>query len=139
MRKRPSARIRLSSGILQVAVGQQSLGQRAKGDQSLFLFHYCLFETVVLYGSVEDRIAVLIDDEGDVHLGQDGRGPCHGRPVVVGQSQVEGLAAGDRLGQGAHGFFKRRVRVRAVVVEDVHIVKSQPFQTLVQSGQQMLA
>ena len=41
--------------------------------------------------------------------------------------------------EGTHRFFQRRLRIGPVVVVDIHIVETHPLQTLVETGNQILA
>lgn len=59
---------------VEVAVGQQTLRQRAEGDDALVQPDGSLFQAVLLDGAVKDGVAVLVDDEGDVELVEDGAG-----------------------------------------------------------------
>ena len=59
--------------------------------------------------------------------------------VVVGDADVEGTSAAHDLFQGARRLFERGVGVRAVVVEDVHVIHAHALQRLVQAGDQVLA
>ena len=59
---------------VEVAVGQQTLRQRAEGDDALVQPDGSLFQAVLLDGAVKDGVAVLVDDEGDVELVENGAG-----------------------------------------------------------------
>ena len=45
----------------------------------------------------------------------------------------------DRGGQGAGGFFERRVLVETVRIEDVDVIQAQALEALVQAGQDVFA
>lgn len=59
---------------VEVAVGQQTLRQRAEGDDAPVQPDSSLFQAVLLDGAVKDGVAVLVDDEGNVELVEDGAG-----------------------------------------------------------------
>ena len=92
---------------VEVAVGQQTLRQRAEGDDALVQPDSSLFQAVLLDGAVKDGVAVLVDDEGDVELVEDGAGFFQRLTVVVGQAGIKRLAAAHRLRQSTHGLFQR--------------------------------
>ena len=124
---------------VQVTVSQAALRQRAEGDDPLAQFGGGLFQAVFLHRAVQDRIAVLVDDERHVQLVQNRSCLFQRRAVVVGQARVQRLAAAYGLRQSAHCFFQRGLGVHAMVVEDIHIVQPHPAQALVQAGQQVFA
>ena len=80
-----------------------------------------------------------MDDQRGAHvLGDAGRfrGAFRG---VGGDADVEGLALADQCVEGADGFLDRRIGVRAVRVEDVHVVQAHARQRLVGRGKDVLA
>ena len=81
----------------------------------------------MLNRAVKDRIPVLVDDERYMQLVQNGRGLFQRRAVVVGQTGVQRLAAAHGLRQCANRLLQRGVGVHAVVVENIHIVQTEPF------------
>ena len=117
---------------VEIAVGQQALCQRAEGDEALAQLEGGLFQAVLFNGAIEDVVLVLVDDERHVQSCQNCGGLFHGRAVVVGQASVQRLAGIYGLGQCAHGLLEWRLRVRVVVVEDVHVIKAKAFQRLVE-------
>ena len=124
---------------VQVAVRQQALRQRAEGDDALVQLRGGLFQPIVFHRAVENRIAVLVDDERHVQLVQNGRCLFQCRAVVVGQAHIQRFAAAHGLCQRTHCLFQRGVGVHAVVVENIHIVQPHAAQALVKAGQQVLA
>ena len=124
---------------VEIAVGQQALVERGERDQPPAQALRGLLEPVGLHRAVEDVVTVLVDDERHMQLVEDGGGLLQRRPVVVRQSHVQRLAAGHDLGERPHRLLKRRLRIHAVMVEDVHIVQSKPLQALVQRSDQILA
>src|SRR5439155_2880125 len=66
---------------------------------------------------------------------------CLARPLrgVGRDPDVERLALAHGSVQRAHGFLERRLRVEAVRVEDVDVLEAQPFQTLLEAREQVLA
>ena len=124
---------------MQIPVGEQALCQRAEGNDALAQTVGRLLQAVFLDGAVKDGVAVLVDDEGDVELVEDGAGFFQRLTVVVGQAGIKRLAAAHRLRQSTHGLFQRGVGVHAVVVENIHIVQPHALQAPVQAGQQILA
>src|SRR5262245_49681453 len=63
---------------------------------------------------------------------------CRALRAVRRDADVQRLAVPDDLRQGAHRFFHRHVRPWSVSVEDVHVVKTEPPQTVVNGGNQIL-
>ena len=59
--------------------------------------------------------------------------------VVVGDSDVEGLARRHDVAQGAERLLEWGLGVRAVVVEDVHVVEAQAAQRGVEGAHEVLA
>ena len=122
---------------VQIPIGEQPLRQRAERNNALTQPNRGFFQTVLLDGTVKYRIAVLVDDEGDMQLVQNGGSLFQRGAVVVGKPRVQRPAALHGGGQRAHGLLQRGVRVHAVMVENVHIVQPHPLQALVQTGQQI--
>ena len=52
--------------------------------------------------------------------------------IVIGERCIERLARAHRVGERAHRFLEGRFGVRAVGVENVHVVEAQPLKALVQ-------
>ncbi|MNL68076.1 hypothetical protein D3C87_1927410 [compost metagenome] len=57
---------------------------------------------------------------------------------VVGQPDVKRLALSYQQIQGGHGFFQRRIRIRSMVIEDIHVFQPHTLQALIQAGDQVL-
>ena len=58
---------------------------------------------------------------------------------IVGDAGVDGLAGADGLVEGGQGFFEGGVRIKAMRVENIHIVELHAAQGGVQTGQEVLA
>ncbi len=129
----------VGGNAVEIPVRQQSLRERREGDQPFAEAVGRLLQPVALHRAVEDVVAVLVDDERHMHLGEDGARLFERRAVVVRQSHVQRLAAVHRGRQRAHGLLQRRGRIHAVVVEDVDVVEAEAFQALVERGEQVFA
>ena len=120
----------------EVFVGQQPLLKRREHDAARAGFPEHVEEAVALDPAVEHGIVGLVDEAGRPEPAQQGDGLGGIRRAVVGDPDVERLALADRVGQRRHALLQRRVRVGAVVVEDVHVVEPHPLQAGVEAGQQ---
>ena len=56
---------------------------------------------------------------------------------IVGEADVQRLAAVDSLRQRTHGLLKRCLRIHAVVIEQIHVFNTHPFQARIQAGKQI--
>ena len=63
----------------------------------------------------------------------------HRRAVVVRQANVKCFARRHGLRERAHRFFERRVRVHAVMIENVDVVKTHAHEALVEARVQIFA
>ena len=59
--------------------------------------------------------------------------------TIRGNAHIESLAGGHDIPQCVQGLFQRSVRVRTVMVEDVHVVQAHALQGSVQGAHQVLA
>ena len=124
---------------IQITVCQDALFQRLKGDDSFAVFSGSLFQAVLFDCPVKDIIGILVQNEGAAQILKNPACFYHGLSVVIGKSGIESLSAFDSLVESAHAFFQGSLRVHPVVVENVHVIQIHPFQTLVQTGEQILA
>ena len=62
-----------------------------------------------------------MDDAGRAEVAEDGASAGGVLGVVVRNGRVEGLPRTDRVGEGAHRFLHRGVRVAAVTIEDIYV------------------
>ena len=89
--------------------------------------------------AVEQVVARLVDEQRRAQRAQNAHGLARLLRAVVGNADVERLAAAHDLVKRAHRLLHRRVRVGPVVVEDVHVVKVHAAQALIEAGDEVLA
>ena len=56
---------------------------------------------------------------------------------IIRDADIECFAAADNVVERSHRLLKRRLRVGAVRIKDVHIIKAHPDQALVETGYQI--
>ena len=66
-------------------------------------------------------------------------GLCGELRTIRGNAHIKGFAGGYDIAQCIQGLLQRGIRVRAMVVEDVHIVQAHTLQGSVQGAHQVLA
>ena len=79
-----------------------------------------------------EQMLYLVQQAGHFFLTQHGAGLFEQRGRVFGEPDVKRFATADDVHQRADGLLQRCVRIRAVVVEHVHIIQLQAAQALVQ-------
>ena len=82
---------------------------------AVFLFHACAVEQVVLR-LLHHRLMQVVALGNLIGRANVGRTPFAGAPV-------QGLALGDHVAHGPHGFFNRGVRVGAVAIDQVNEIE----------------
>ncbi|CAB4585633.1 unannotated protein [freshwater metagenome] len=80
-----------------------------------------------------------MDEERDSHVLQDGVCSSSLILVVVRDSRIQRSARVHSCGESTHGFFKWRVWVESVRIEDVDVVETHSGEALVERGEQILA
>ncbi len=80
-----------------------------------------------------------MDQQGGAQVAHDRRRAGRLLRRVRRDTGVQRLARADGPVQRAHGLLQRRVRVGAVVVEDVDVLQAHPPQGLVEAGGEVLA
>ena len=122
----------------QIFVGQDAVIQRGEGNAShaFFLQHLC---QTLLGGADHHGIFGLMDKHGGAHFPErfDGSSGLFG--IVIGDAHIQRLAAADDLVQCTHGFLNGGIRIRAVMVKNVHMIQMHPLQRLLQTGDQIFA
>ena len=93
----------------------------------------------VLHPAVQDRVRRLVDQQRRAELLQRGERGFRLLRRVVGNARVKRLPRPDGGVEGAHRLLDRRLRVRAVRVEDVEVVQAGAREALVQAGEEVLA
>jgi hypothetical protein len=126
------------NATVQVAVGQQALGQRRERDAADAFVDQGV-EQAALRTAVQQVVARLVDDAGRAELAQQRGGTAQQRRRVIGQADVERATAAHRMVERRHGLLERCVGVGPVVIEQIDMVELQPAQALVQAGQQVFA
>ena len=58
--------------------------------------------------------------------------------TVIGNADIERFPLAYRAGQRLHGFLQRRIRIGAVMIENIHVIQPKPLQALIQRGKQVL-
>ena len=98
----------------EIAVGQEALSERAKGDGAeAFLHEGC--EQAVFGLAHEEIVFWLMDDEGDAQLAkQRGHAGGFGR-LIIGDADIERLAGTDGLRECAGGFVERGIGIGTVM------------------------
>ena len=117
---------------------QPSAGERGEDDGA----HALLTQHVgqaILDPSVEHVVARLVDEHRRAHFAQRFDGDPRLLGAVIGDADVERLAAAHDLIQRAHRLLDRRFRIRTVMIEDVDVVEVHALQALVEAGDQVLA
>ncbi len=122
----------------EVTVGEETLGERAEGDAAdAFLGED--IEELRLDPAVEHAVAGLVNQAGRTEFAEDLSRAGGVGGAVVGEADVKGFAAAHSVREGAHGFFKGRVGVGAVRVENVDVVEAHAAQRLVEGGEEIFA
>ena len=80
-----------------------------------------------------------MDHARGAQLPQNGSRASHQGCRIVRQPDIERSSAAYGIVERTHGFFERRFRVRAMVIENIDIVRPQSLETLVEAGDQVLA
>ena len=117
---------------------QPSAGERGEDDGA----HALLTQHVgqaILDPPVEHVVARLVDEHRRAHFAQRFDGDPRLLGAVIGDADVERLAAAHDLIQRAHRLLDRRFRIRTVMIEDVDVVEVHALQALVEAGDQVLA
>ena len=89
--------------------------------------------------AVQDVVAGLMDQAGRAQIFQNGNGLPGLFGIVGRQPDIKCAARPHDVIQRLHGFFQRRVGIKAVRIEDIHIVEPHPLQRLVARGDQVFA
>src|ERR1700733_7346216 len=132
------AQPRVLGHAVQVAVGQQALGERREHDRAdaLAVEHV---EQLGLDPPVEQRVGRLMDEQRRAQLAQDQRRLLGPARTVGGDSHVARLALADGGVERPHRLLERRLGIEPVRVEDVDVVESHPLEALLEAGQEILA
>ena len=59
--------------------------------------------------------------------------------VIIGNACIKCFSAADDLCQCLHGLLKRCLRIHAVMIKNVHILKTHSFQALIQTRQHIFS
>ncbi len=129
---------RVARDPAKIAVRQQSLRKRAKGDSADSFFSQHI-EQPVFNPARKHGVLWLMNQAGRAQCPQDLRGNRGLRRIVIRNSRIKRVAGTHSLVQCAHGFFNGRVGVRTMRVEDIDILQAHALQTLVKARQQVLA
>ena len=129
---------RVRRDAVQITVRQHTLIQRGVGDGADAFFPEHFKESLFLVFAVEHIVPRLMDQAWGAEFPQDCDCPFGNVGGGVGDPRVQSASAAYNGVECAHGFLQRRVRVRAVVIEDVHIVQSHAFETLITAGDERL-
>ena len=127
----PPRRARVGRNAAEVARGEHALVQRREGDDARAVLAGLGDDALALDVARENVVFALMQQAMHVMLFE--IGVALGRDIVriVGDGGVEGLAALHNVIKGTHCFLDRGAVVRAVVVEEVHIIEVHPLQRLV--------
>ena len=117
---------------------QPAAGERREGDQADALLAGDVGQPI-LDPAVEHVVARLMDEHRRAELPERIDGDARLLGDVIGDADIERLAAAHDLVKRAHRLLDRRVRIGAVVVEDIDIVKVHAPETLVEAGDQVFA
>ena len=129
---------RVAGQVLEVLVGEYPLAERRKGDAANALLCQHV-QQAILDPTVEHVVARLVNETGRAQLAQNGGGLPRLLRAVGRDTGVDRLAAAHDVVQRAQRLLHRCVGVRAVAVEDVHIVQPHALEALVEAGDQVLA
>ena len=124
---------------LEVAVGEQALGERRERDAAHPLLLERVEQLVLFRPAVEDRVARLVDERRRAEVAQDFRRLMGALRRIGRDADVERLAGAHRRVERAHGFLERRVGIEAVRIEDVDVVEPHALEALVEAREQVLA
>ena len=80
-----------------------------------------------------------MDEQGYTHVTENACRLDRARRRVRRDAGVERLARVHRGGERTHRLLERRLRVGAVVIEDVDVIETQPVKRLVKRGEDVLA
>ena len=131
------------SGILrdaiQVPAGKKALCQGREGDETGSVCLGLLQDSFLLGLAVEDVVATLVDEAGDVSVPEVSVCKLRRFKGIFGDAYIQRLSGPYDVYQGLEGLFQRRVRVKAVRVEEVYIVQVHSPQALVQAGHEVFA
>src|SRR5215472_2179535 len=72
-------------------------------------------------------------------VSQDTNGLSSRLRTIRGDAHIESTTAPDCHVECAHGLFERRIRVVSVRIEDVDVLESHALETLIQTGEEILA
>jgi len=128
----------ISRHTVEVLVGQQTLSQWRKSDHAGAEFLGGV-EQVFFHPAVEQVVGRLVDQQRYLPLLEQRSDFASLHAGIRRNADVQRLALLHGGGEGAGGFFKRGVGVKAVGVENIHIVDAQALQALVQAGQHVFA
>lgn len=84
----------IGGNTVEVAIGQQALSEQAKGNATDALIGEDLGETV-FDPAFEEVILRLVDEAGGAQVAKDAGGASGLRGIVIGETDVEGLAGAD--------------------------------------------
>ena len=115
---------------------QPAAGERREGDQADALLAGDVGQSV-LDPSVEHVVARLMDEHRRAELPERIDGNARLLGAVIGDADVERLAAAHDLVKRAHRLLDGGIRIGAVVVEDVDIVEVHAPEALVEAGDQV--
>src|SRR5438270_4122615 len=114
---------------MEVLVGEHALSEWREGDAP-HSFALQRVEQAALDPSVEHRIGGLVYQQWRPKLAEDPRGLLRTARRVRGNTGVERLALAYCGIERPERLRQRRVWVRAMRIEDVHVVQPHPMQTL---------
>ena len=129
---------RVSGDALEVAIGEQTLGERREGDATGADLLQRVEQAVVLDPPIDHRVRRLVDEQRGSELGEDRRGLPRARRVVRRDAGVQRPSGAHRGVERSHRLLQRRVRIDSMRVEDVDVVEAHAGQRLVERRQQVL-
>ena len=123
---------------VEVAVGEQALGQGAEGDAA-DAFGAEALEEAHFAPALEHGVLELVDEAGCAEAAEHSGSGGGLLGVVIGDAGIERFAGTHGLMERAHGFLDGGIGIGAVGIKDVDVFEAQAAEALIEAGEQILA
>ena len=130
-------RTRIGRNAVQIAIAQHPLRQRRKWNAANAFIRQHIEQTL-LHPTVQHRITRLMNQTRRAQFAQHVDRLRSQRRRIIRQTDVQRLTLPHHQIQRTHGFVQRRVGIGAMMVKNIHIIQPHAFQTLIQTGDQIL-
>ena len=110
---------------IQITICQHALRQWTECDDSLAFFLRRLFQTILLNGTIKNRITVLIDHKRTMQFSHDRCRTFHRLTIIIRNTCIQCFSTFYRLIQSSHGLLQRCIRIHPMMIINIDVIKSQ--------------